>query len=286
MGAPLGPGLHPGIDHRRYHGEPCEIPALTQSIARVLLERSPLHAWQAHPALGGLAAPPCDPTPQQERGTAIHALLLGSGPTLRPIAAENYRGKAAQQQRDEARLLGEVPVLEADLADYQALVARLPPLPAPAERELTAVWHSYDGVLCRARLDLWHPGSLTIYDPKTCEDATRAASGASIVRDGRDIQAANNIEAVETLRPELAGRVRFKWLFIEVDPPFATIEAEPSGELLELGRRRWSRAVAKWGECLRADEWPGYESPRRIEAPGWALSQDLEQEMRLQGVEP
>jgi hypothetical protein len=51
--------------------------------------------------------------------------------------------------------------------------------------------------------------------------------------------------------------------------------------LLELGRRKWQRAVELWGRCAKRGEWPGYaESVWRIEPPGWAMSEDLEEQLK------
>jgi hypothetical protein len=135
-------------------------------------------------------------------------------------------------------------------------------------------------VWCRARLDAWEPDAVTIHDLKTCEDARRSAEGANIIRYGRDITAAAYIEAVETLRPELQGRVKYRFHFCEPDPPYGVMEAELTGELLELGRRKWRRAVETWGRCLVKKDWPGYsESVVRIDAPGWALEADMAEQL-------
>jgi hypothetical protein len=52
--------------------------------------------------------------------------------------------------------------------------------------------------------------------------------------------------------------------------------AEPDGTLRALGASRWRRAVATWGECVRASRWPGY--PRdvlQVEAKPWDLSGEM-----------
>ena len=44
---------------RDYHADPGETPTLSASIAKRIVNESPLHAWLKHPRLGGL---PDEPT--------------------------------------------------------------------------------------------------------------------------------------------------------------------------------------------------------------------------------
>lgn len=284
----LGPGLYADVPHAAYHADPCEAPSLSASIAGILLGQSPLHAWHAHPRLGGHVAD--DWSEPKVRGSIVHSLLLGGGADVVAVPFEDWRKKEAQAARKEAVAAGKIPVLVHKLREYKAAAdalrekSRLGVLlgEGMVERELVAVWRSgcEDGPLCRGRLDAWEPDALTIHDPKTCENAKAAASGTCAVRYGRDMQAAAYIEAMETLYPMLAGRVRFKWHFLEVVPPYGVIEAEPTGEMLELGRRKWHRAVATWAKCLRDDVWPGYsEEVWRIEPPPWAVEADLVEQL-------
>lgn len=282
----LAPGLYSDVPHEDYHADCAESPSLSASVAKTLLARSPAHAWLEHPRLGGQVEERCSET--MDRGAVIHSLLLGGGAPVVACPFADWRKGEAQKMRDAARAEGKIPVLVHKLREWGAAAeelrknSRMGTLVAEGmvERELTAVWRS-DGVLCRGRLDAWEPDALTIHDPKTCEDAKRAASGAACIQYGRDIQAAAYIEAMETLHPAIAGRVRFRWHFLEVVPPYGVIEAEPSGELLELGRRKWQRAVALWGRCLRDGDWPGYsENVWRIEPPPWAMSEDLAEQLQ------
>lgn len=288
----LGVGWHRNLPHEVYHGDSFIRPALSHSIAKVLLARSPRHAYLEHPALGcrQAEAPEVSEARQEtlDRGAIIHALLLGGGMAVEALPFPDYRTKDARAARGEARAAGRTPVLVHKLRDLQAAAdalranSRLGVLVSEqmVEREVTVVWESA-GVLCKGRLDAWEPDALTIHDPKTCENARGASMGSTVLRYGWDVQAAAYIEAVETLFPLLQGRVRFRWHFLEVVPPYGYIEAEPTGELLELGRRKWLRAVATWGRCLLNDDWPGYpESVLRVEPPGWAMSEDLAEQLQ------
>src|SRR5438132_1009339 len=83
-----------------YFADPCEQPSLSVSIATELILRSPLHAWQIHPRLGGLRRPT---TEAMENGTLIHALLLGKGENrIAVLDVKDFRTNAAKEARDAA----------------------------------------------------------------------------------------------------------------------------------------------------------------------------------------
>ena len=44
------PGVY-SLPDDAYHADPCPGPSLSSSVAKLMLDRSPLHAWHAHPRL-------------------------------------------------------------------------------------------------------------------------------------------------------------------------------------------------------------------------------------------
>ena len=52
------------------------IPALSYSIAKILIGESPRHAWCAHPLLGNMRG---EPTAEMDFGQVAHKLMLGRG---------------------------------------------------------------------------------------------------------------------------------------------------------------------------------------------------------------
>ena len=104
------PGFYPDMPADEYHSDPCPKPSLNQSLAKVLLDRSPLHAWHQHPRLN----------PNYERngetkfdlGTCAHAMLIGRGKEIVPIPFDDWRSKAAKEAREDAALAGKQAVLE------------------------------------------------------------------------------------------------------------------------------------------------------------------------------
>lgn len=257
-------GLHRDVPEHVYHADPCERPALSASIARVLLDQSAAHAYARHPRLGGQ---PSAPTGAMERGTLIHALILGGAPVV-AVNAENWRTKAAREARDEARAAGSIPILAHELADLtaaaDAIRGQLPPWVEGAHHEVTAVW-DIDGVLCRGRVDVLD--AHRILDLKTTRDASPEAMARAVIRYGYDVQAAAYSEAIRELTA--ARHVEYTIAAVELEPPYAVGLYTLDGELRERGEHRWMIAQARWAGCIATGEWPvGYGG--RLECPPWA----------------
>lgn len=151
------------VPHSVYHlDEVPGAPHLSRSLAMELLSRSPLHAWQAHPLLGGQADH--DDTPASDHGSLVHGLLLGTGPEIAIAPAEyvdskkkrtpwtDWKGGRARF-RDEAHEAGKVPVTQAawDAARRaaDALEVHLFALGVDltlCEKEATILWHEGEPV--------------------------------------------------------------------------------------------------------------------------------------------
>lgn len=268
-----------------YFADPCEQPSLSASIAHEIDHRSALHAYSRHPRLGGV---PRADTKSFDMGTLAHALLLGEGKDVAVVDADDWRTKAAQILRNEARAAGKVPIL---CAEYEAAEKAADALRArfadfgivlDGDSEVTAFWgeDSDDAgpVQCRGMLD--HIKLPVIYDLKSCRSAHPSACQKHSDSYGYAIQRAAYVSAIENNRPELAGRVDFIFVFFELEPPFAVTPVRLSGEFRELGERRWQRAVNVWGRCLRDNHWPGYvDKITDIHPPPWALLDDMNKQV-------
>lgn len=270
------PGIYIDVPDADYHADPCPAPSLTASVAKVLLEQSPLHAYTIHPKLGGHARASTD---EMEHGALVHALLLGRGPEIVSVEAKDWRTKVAKAARDEARARGALPVLErhhgrARLA-AQKIRERLADLghELGGQSEVTIAWREAtpDGdVWARGRID--HLDGATILDLKTCTSATAGACVRRIIDYGYDVQRAAYVRGLTAIRPELGGRVRFVFAFAEVEPPYGVIVAPLDGVLRDYGERRWVEACERWARALRTGRWFGPENPQHFEAPSWLLA--------------
>lgn len=265
-----------------YFAEPCAVPALSASIAHVLDSESPLHAWTRHPKLGGIKRAP---TKALDNGSLSHALLLGAGKGIEVIAADSYRTNAAKEARDAARDAGLIPVLEEDYevarVAADAIRKRFADLGIvlDGEPEIAALWSETASngaaVQCRGMMD--HLKLPVIYDIKSIRSANPQMCRKHIESYGYAIQRAAYVSAIERIKPELAGRVDFVFVFYELAPPYEVTPIRLSGAFRELGARAWRRAVDRWEECLRTDTWPGYvDRIVDLEPSPWALSRDME----------
>jgi hypothetical protein len=278
------------ISADEYHADPSEIPSLSSSIAAILCQQSPAHAWAAHPKLN----PNFERTDKTafDLGTTVHQLLLeGHTDSIVAIDADNYRTKAAQEERDAAYAAGRTPMLVKELPRVQAMVEAVtsqlarheadPPLFKDGKAEQTLMWEEDGGVVCRARID-WIRDDLTAVDD--LKSVGRSADPDSCVRaiatHGYDLKAAFYLRGLwETL--EGAPPPAFRWCFVETDPPYALSVIAPSAAMLELGRKKCDYAINLWRRCLDRDEWPGYTTKvAYAETPAWDEAKWLEKELR------
>ena len=265
------------LDEDAYHGDPCPTPSLSSHVAIQVIQKSLLHAWRAHPRSPDFA--PWSGSGAADRGSAAHALLFG-GRQIRSITADDYRTSAARQARDEARTSGLIPVLEREVEALEAMAGLARPRFAelhgePYLCEQSALWRAPGGGWRRARMDTLSASRCLIVDYKTTEAAVDAQACERRIADGGlHIQAAAYVDAVETLHPHLAGRVRFAFQWQEQKAPFAlSPPIEMSEAFLSLGHAQWRAAGSLWDKALRHNAFPGYSSrPFLACPPPWELT--------------
>jgi len=244
-----------------------------------VIGKSLMHAWRSHPR-----SPLFEPYTlgtAADRGSAAHALLFG-GKAITPIAADDYRSGAAREARDHARAQGRIPMLQKDVEGLSLMIGpaqeRFAALHGGAYLcEQSAIWRSgsTEAGWRRARMDTLSPSRTLIVDYKTTEGAVDALSCERRIADmGLQIQAAAYVEAVETLHPELMGRVRFVFQWQEQKAPYAlSPPIEMSEAFMSLGRAQWHAACRLWDLALKHGSFPGYSPhPHLACPPPWELS--------------
>ena len=280
-------GFHDDITAQAYHTDPCATPSLTQSIANEMIMRSPWHAHRLHPKLGGKSRIATD---AKDAGSLMHSLLLGQEHQFAVVSVDDFRTKAAREFRDDAIARGKTPVKKCDFDAAMEQAARIGRVLrrehgielGRMKRELTVVWNEKTDILgqvpidvvCRARLDAFD--GTTIYDLKTCTDASTAKLTRSVIQFGYDMQAAAYTSAVERTDIRMAGRINFADIFIE-NETLAINVVRFDGMFQELGRQRWQECVNIWHECLTSGVWPGYSTAgtvSRLECPEWRRTQN------------
>lgn len=284
----LAPGIHHDISEADYHGDRLMAsPTLSRSEAVMLLDDSPLHLWCAHPRLGAKTF--TQPTKKLDFGTAAHSMVLGSGPEIVVVDADNWATKAAKEARDSIRAAGNTPILAHDKeradALHKAFFMRLGEFGLremfdAGRSEVTILTDEGAGVFCRVRLDRLFidetAGKVMIFDPKFCESANPSNLPRQVMNMGYVVQEAYYTQAIQRARPDLSGRIKFTYLFIEDHFPFAMTPVELNGEFKLLGVSKVCRAIDAWKKCLADGRWPGYTKELiTLEPPAWALAAEM-----------
>jgi hypothetical protein len=78
-------------------------------VAKILLDRSPLHAWHAHPRLNPDYRH--DDDTKFDVGNIAHKLMLGRGKDIVVLEFDDWRTKAAKDAREAAAAAGKLAVL-------------------------------------------------------------------------------------------------------------------------------------------------------------------------------
>lgn len=290
-------GIHDGVRAADYHADCAESPSLSSSLAKVLIDATPRHAWTAHPKL--------NPDFEHEEdskfdmGSVVHEMILGAGGGFMVVDAADWRTKIAQEQRNAARAEGATALLRQQANDaakmtsvvFDRLSAIEEARPLFGSRgsigglvngrpERVLIWRDVGGALCRSMIDWQGPSETEIWDLKTTAIRLNDDSiQKQIINLGYDLSAAFYLRGLSQLKPELAGRFRFRWVFVEAEAPFEVRVVEPSAEMLEMGDRKAALAIEKWRRCLSANEWPGYApTVTRVESPTWATDRWLARE--------
>lgn len=271
----MKPGIYtiPAID---YHDDPCDEPSLSSGIAGLLANRTPWHAWTAHPRLN-----PDYRRDHEDRfdlGTAAHELLLeprDPAEVMVIVDADSWRSKDAKAARENAREEGKTALLAKQVEEVVAMLTACrvqlkqldvdPPVLTDGKPEQTMIWQE-SGVTCRAMCDWLRDDRRGICDYKT---TSASADPGKWVRTmlgiGGDVQAAFYLRGLEHLTGGLTGPAEFRFVVQETYPPYAlsVVGLEPA--MLELANAKIDYAIAAWRKCLDSGQWPGY--PTRMAYP-------------------
>lgn len=261
-------GIH-DIDVEAYHrDELCPEVSLSSSGIRTLLNETPAHFAARNPRLTSWPDLVETPSREQDLGSVIHSLLLGKGAAFDVVDFDDWRKKEAQMMRDASRASGKIPMLRKTYANALQVAEKAAehltylfhawPI---GQSERTMIWQRktvHGPIWCRALVDHMSEGAQLIDLKTTSRSIGDEDLKRKIAQDGGDIQAAWYTEGLATLFPELAGRVKFTFIFIEVEPPFLPRPITLSENWLTRARFRIDRAADIFAKCLREDKWPGW----------------------------
>ena len=268
---PKHEGVHADISMEEYVADPCPEPSLSTTTAQLLLSRSALHAWWAHPRLGGHR----DESSRADLGSAVHAALFGGASVVyAPEEFLDWRKKDAQTFRDEARVRGELPLLHHQRAEIEEMsgpakerLARL----GVTEFERTLLWRDF--CWCRSRPDAMDKERSIIVDYKTASNADPGTwIRSTIIPGGYDIQAGLALRGLAAIDP--GKRREFLFLIQEIDPPYCLSVIGFGPEFLDVAEKKVDAAINRWAECLETKRFPAYdERTHYADPPGYAIMQ-------------
>lgn len=294
----LDQGIHFDVPSAVYFADPVPQPSLTQSIAKVLIERSPLHAWHEHPRLGGKpdenASDEDEPAekydPAKAIGNAAHALMIGRGKEIAVADFDSWRKGEAKKIRAAAEAAGVVAILQKHFVRARNMVEvasqRVPhAFGDKGNGEVVLIWREGD-LWLRTMIDWLSPQRELIHDYKTTGlSCAPHAIPALMLNGGWDVQAAMQERGLDALDPRGAGRRKFRFVSQENTAPYALTVCELPEAVITMGRKKLDYAIRLWGACMRANVWPSYP-PEVVypEYPGWAeqkwLTREVEHEER------
>lgn len=265
--AVYGTGVH-DIPEAVYHADPVTGGSLSCSGAKKLLPPS-------CPALFAYEREHGQPYKKAfEFGSAAHKLVLGVGPELAEIPGTGKGGPNAwQNDHDktavaEARLRGAIPLKPAEMAQVQAMAAKLRehPLasalltPEGGKPEQTLVWEDAGtGIMCRALVD-WLPnstgGRLILGDYKSAVSANPDDFRKAAYTYGYCMQDPWYLDGIRALGldddPDFVFVVQMK------TPPYLVSLVRLDEEALRIGAERNAKARRIFADCTESGYWPGY----------------------------
>lgn len=289
------PGLFKGMTAEDYFSDPCAEPSLSQSVAKILIEQSPLHARQAHPRLAVQVGPEEEDAGEKYDkakaiGNAAHLIMMGRGKRLAIIDAGDFRTKGAQTDKQAAIQRGEEPILRKHYftAHAMTLAAKLQLASIPdcdnAFKEgdgEVVVANCEDGLWLRSMIDWITPDLREVWDLKTSGmSASPYATGRMMASAGWHLQAAMHERILNAIDPEGAGRRRYLYVAQENEEPYALTVNEIGEAALTIGRKQIDYAVNIWRRCIETSIWPAY--PLRIirpELPAWSETSWINREI-------
>lgn len=282
-------GIHRGISDEIYHADPMDRPSLSSTLARTILNRSPLHAWTAHPRLN----PFWEPVEKKvfDIGRAAHRAILGAGGDYVAVPEEllsadgGIRSAAAREWVQEARDAGLTPLKATEVDQIGAIadvvrrkLAAMRMEIDPDDSEVT-VLAEIDGCPVRARVDNAPKGKPYLIDIKTARDASPEGCIKAVTEYGLDVQIAHYLD---TWRAATGEDRTFRLVFVEKEPPFGcgvvelyaakpgASEDQMAADWMADARGKIAYARDIWRDCLLTDQWPGYpDQIATIGAPGW-----------------
>jgi hypothetical protein len=251
-------------------------PTLSSGVAFTMLSESPMHAYHRHPRLGGRRS---DDTQASDFGTLAHSLLLGGEARICEVVADDWRTKAAKEQRDLARANGLVPILAHHMGAVRRMVDAAHEFIAGSEisgifesgaAEQTVIARDGD-VWLRARPD-WLNDEICLSFKTSKADIAPRPFRRLMSSMGYDFSLAFYSRALRLVEPQ--KKRRHVILAQQQDFPHACALYDLTEIKATIEEAKVEAAIELWQRCLKTNTWPGF-SPRvqSIDAAPWELAE-------------
>ncbi len=253
------------------------LPAFSGSLAQRLISESPYHAWVNSPY-----NPDCKPdySKAADIGSYAHAMLLEGGlKALCIINADDWRTKAAKEERDNARFSGLLPILVGKVEEVERMVeaakkyisqSELAGILDKGKPEQTLIMKC-DNILLKCRPDwLTTDGEICL----SYKTTTGSANPEKWIR-AQLPQYTVGMALYEHVVESLLGSVnRVVHLVQEQSAPYACSLIALSNEARNLSQRKLEHALNVWERCIKTQTFDAY--PTKIcyaETPAYELMQ-------------
>jgi hypothetical protein len=279
-----------------YHSQCCDGPSISSSGLKIIRQKSPAHYWDQS-----------DLNPNRRVqtdkkalnfGKAAHSLLLESklpedefsltpfsGPYNRNSddwkAGEKQAWKAAQEEAGKAIVTADDLKVITEMADVLARHPLVKDGLLRGEIERSLFWRPEHCPMTGEPLDVWLksrpdviPHDDIYVDYKTVADASVGKFVRAVVDYGYHIQVAM---AVDGLKATKGIEIKQAALLVqEKMPPYVVAVRYLEPSYIIAGRMEYCAGVRTFNECLKRNEWPGYEDAD-LNCPDW-LEKRLERE--------
>jgi hypothetical protein len=252
-------GVYDDISNKDYHADP----ALGSTSLKTLALRTPAHwKWERENPVHKDA---------YDIGTAAHSLILEDDEShLVIVEANDWKTKAAQAAKADARAEGKIALLPKELAQVKAMrdsvmAHSLARNAFTMHRAEASVFWEEDGLMLKCRPDAWKDG--LVVDLKTTVDANPNEFGKTAFNFGYFMSAPHYVDGIKAAT---GGDVQFAFVNVEKTPPYLVSVTEINDEDLNRGRYQLDRAKRIYRECMESGNWPGYPAFTTTSLPRWA----------------
>ncbi|MEV5211396.1 PD-(D/E)XK nuclease-like domain-containing protein [Micromonospora sp. NPDC053740] len=275
----IAPGGVYNIPETLYHSDPVPGGSLSCSGAKKLLPPS-CPALFRHEQENG--------QPHKKAfdiGSAAHKMVLGVGPDLVQIDAEEWRSNAVKAEVAAVRHNGGIPLKPSEMAQIKAMgkalrehpIASALLTPEGGKAEQTLVWQDTEtGIACRALVD-WLPNRngnrLVIGDYKSSVSANPEDFRKAAYNYGYCMQNPWYLDGIRAL--DLEEDPDFVFVVQMKTPPYLVSLIRLDEEALRIGAERNRKARRVFADCLESGVWPGFTDTEiaEVSLPSYATYQ-------------